>query len=62
MKVELLLTIRLTPESRGEMIDSFAGSYRTLRAEIQEKVDAGTAIEVPSDTQIRWLLMSGRWE
>lgn len=63
MKVEFLLTIRCTPESRGEMIDTFGATYRHFREQIDASVASKLPIAIdPATTQIRWILNSGRWE
>ncbi len=62
MKVEFLLTIRLTPESRGEMIDSFGAQYREFRDGVEASIASKQPIAIPHDTQVRWVLDSGRWE
>lgn len=56
MKVQL--TIKLTPESRGEMIDAFGLLYREFREYI-EKLQVDGVLPVGT---IRWLIESGRWE
>lgn len=62
MKVESFLTLRCIPESREEMIATFAAQYRAFREEIETKAATGAAIEIPHDTPIRWLLITGRWD
>lgn len=56
MKVQI--TIKVTPESREEMIATFGAAYREFR-EYVEKLQAEGVIP-PGN--IRWLLESGRWE
>jgi hypothetical protein len=59
MKIQL--TIRLTPESRGEMIDKFGAQYRDYREQLEAAVQQG-AFGPPDKVNVRWLLSSGRWE
>lgn len=57
MRVQI--TIKLTPESRGEMIDKFGGEYRDFREYLERLAAQGV---LPTNTEFRWLLDSGRWE
>lgn len=57
MRVEI--TFRVAPESRGELIDSYAGKYRELRQQVERLQEVGA---LPGDAKVHWLLVSGRWE
>lgn len=51
------ITIKLQAESRGELIDTFAASYRSFRAymeELQEK-------DIIPKGDIRWIVVGGGW-
>jgi len=58
------ITIKLIPESRGEMIDKFGGLYRTMREDWETRVVPGLQAggHLPPQTELRWVLESGRWE
>ena len=63
MKIDFILTIRLSPESRGEMIDSYAKAYQVLRQQVEEQVGKTGSLEIPVKAEdIRWLLASGKWD
>ena len=52
------ITFRLTPTTRGELIDTYGRTYREFRQHIEALQQAG----VLPPCSIRWLLDSGRWE
>ena len=56
--MKVLMTFKLTPESREEMIQRFGLLYREFREYIEELQAKGT---LPPGT-IRWLIESGRWD
>ncbi len=56
--MKIVITVKVAPESRGELIDSYAGKYRELRAHVEELQRQGV---LPA-TEIHWLLVSGRWD
>lgn len=61
MKVEFLLTIRLTPDTRQELIETFGANYRDFREHVEKQIAEGQVIQIPAQpTQVRWLLDSGR--
>ena len=62
MKAEFLLTIRLAPESRQELIDTYGAQYRHFRQEVEQALRSGAGLQLPPTARIRWLLESGRWE
>lgn len=63
MKAEILVTIRLTPESRQEMISTYPADYRALRANLEQQIEDADVLQLPGKaTKIRWILNSGRWE
>ena len=53
------ITIKLTPTTRGELIDSYGLKYRLFRQHIEQLQAAGA---LPKHPPIRWLLDSARWE
>ena len=55
MHVEI--TIKVAAESRGELIDTFAGVYREFRAHLEGLQATGVLPQTP----IRWILVGGRW-
>ena len=57
MKIEIL--IKVSAESRGELIESFAAKYKSFRDHI-ESLQAHGAL--PAHPPIRWLLNTSAWE
>jgi hypothetical protein len=50
--------IQLAAESRGELVDKFAGEYRELREQVEQLITAGMLPPM----EIKWVLVGGRWE
>ena len=62
MKVDTLLVIRLTAETKDEAMNMPA-----VHQEMAEKIQAclsagGPPMQLPPDTQLRFRLIPGRWE
>jgi len=55
--VKIIVTFKLAAESRGELIDSFAGKVREFQEYVDRLVKDGI---LPAE--IRFLVVSGRWE
>ena len=55
------ITIKLTPETRGEMIDTFGRSSREYMDKIREFIGRGVFGPVEKIKEPRFLLDSGRW-
>lgn len=55
-------TIKLTPESRNEMIHTFGAEYRVFRDRIEQAINQGHMGAGPEKVSVRWLLESGRWD
>lgn len=62
MKVDFLLTIRIEPETKGDAVERMAPVYHQMREEIESKLAEGCAITIPPTTDIRWLLISKRFD
>lgn len=58
MRAEFLLTVKLTPENREELIGAYATTYRELRQAVEGPIRAGTPVLLPTDMQVRWILHS----
>mgnify|MGYP001616369615 CR=1 FL=1 len=56
--MKVTITIKLTPETREEMIQRFGLMYREFREHVEGLQAAGT---LPQG-KIRWLIESGRWD
>lgn len=59
--MKVTITFKLTPESRGEMIDTFGLQYREFR-EIMEIFQSKGGFGPAEKVEMRWLVESGRWE
>lgn len=57
MKVRI--TVKLTPQSKMEMIDTYPAQYAALRAHMEKLVEQGV---LPTESELHWLLDSGKWE
>ena len=64
--MKVLLTFKLSPESRMEMIDKFGGLYRELREDMEGFQQGGIVtpvlLQALHDATIRWVIQSGRWD
>ena len=56
--MKVLMTFKLVPDSRQEMIDKFGLLYREFREYVEELQAKGT---LPQG-KIRWVIESGRWD
>ena len=56
----ITITFKLTPETRGELIDTYGAQYRDFRATM-EQAHAQGGFGPPDKARLRWLLDSGRW-
>ena len=57
------ITIKLTPESKGELTDTFGGQYREFRETFEKAVQEHGVFSVPTkNVTLRWLVDSGKWE
>lgn len=60
--MKAVITFKLTPESRGEMIDTFGAEYREFR-EVIELANLNGAFGLPPEkVTLRWVVETGRWE
>lgn len=57
----ITFTVKLTPESRQELIDKFGAEFRQFRAGFEQAVAVG-AFGDPARVRVRWLLDSARWQ
>jgi hypothetical protein len=64
MKVEFLLTVRCTPETKGEMIDTFGKTFLELKEGIEAVVAKEDGVlQLPSNmVAARFVAESGRWD
>lgn len=62
--MKLCITFKLTPESRGEMIDTFGRTSREFKEAVEQLVAVHNGfIGVPAaNVTLRWLFESGRWD
>lgn len=57
MKIEFQLTVKLSPESKGEQIDTFGAEVRALQADINKLIEGNQLIGLPpKQTQVRFLV------
>ncbi len=59
--MKITMTFKLAPESRQNIIDTFAAEYRDFRSAM-ERVVANGGFGDPTKITLRWLLESGRWD
>jgi hypothetical protein len=64
MKVQFLLTIKCTPESRDEMIEGFPQAFLELKEWIEAVVAKEDGVlQLPSNmVAARFVAESGRWD
>lgn len=60
--MKAMITIKLCPESREELIASFGVQYRDFREQVEQATaQQGICGLSPDKIQFRWLLESGKW-
>lgn len=57
MKIEFQLTVKLSPESKGEQIDTFGAEVRALQEDFNKLIEGNQLIGLPpKHTQVRYLV------
>lgn len=56
------LTVKLTAESRGELIDTFAASAQAFKEQLEQDVETNGFQGLPKESVIlRWMFETGAW-